>query len=81
MLFLTLQLVLQIDCLIHMTLILLVSVVVDQVGGDFFEGVIAKMNTFGRVSVCGAISVYNAQETPKGTMANNHSIMRCGLFV
>ena len=37
-----------------------------QVGGEFFEAVLSQMNTFGRVSVCGAISMYNATEPPKG---------------
>ena len=37
-----------------------------QVGGEFFDVVLSQMNTFGRVSVCGAISMYNATETPKG---------------
>ena len=35
-----------------------------QVGGDFFEGVLARMNQFGRVCICGAISGYNALEPP-----------------
>ncbi len=37
-----------------------------QVGGEWFETVLAQMNTFGRVAVCGAISQYNATEAPKG---------------
>ncbi|XP_019855478.1 PREDICTED: prostaglandin reductase 1-like isoform X2 [Amphimedon queenslandica] len=38
----------------------------DNVGGDFFDTVLRQMNTFGRVSVCGAISQYNALEPRKG---------------
>lgn len=38
----------------------------DNVGGEFFETVLANMNEFGRVSVCGAISLYNTEEPPKG---------------
>ena len=37
-----------------------------QVGGEFFEVVLARMNEFGRASICGAISGYNALEPPKG---------------
>ena len=36
-----------------------------QVGGEYFETVLANMNTFGRVAVCGAISQYNLTEPPK----------------
>ena len=36
-----------------------------QVGGEWFETVLANMNTFGRVAVCGAISQYNLTEPPK----------------
>ncbi len=35
-------------------------------GGEWFETVLTQMNTFGRVSICGAISQYNAEEEPKG---------------
>lgn len=41
-----------------------------QVGGEFFEIVLANMNEFGRVSVCGAISLYNTEEPPKGMHIN-----------
>ena len=34
-------------------------------GGEWFETVLANMNTFGRVAVCGAISQYNLTEPPK----------------
>lgn len=37
----------------------------DNVGGEFFGTVLTNMNVFGRVSICGAISIYNAEETPK----------------
>ena len=37
-----------------------------QVGGEFFETVLAEMNPDGRVSVCGFISQYNLEEAPKG---------------
>ncbi len=38
----------------------------DQVGGTFFEAVLANMNQFGRVSICGQISHYNEKEPTKG---------------
>eukprot|EP00731_Ephydatia_muelleri_P016524 Em0009g948a len=38
----------------------------DNVGGEFFEVVLSRMNTFGRVAVCGFISQYNLEEAPKG---------------
>ena len=37
-----------------------------QVGGDWFETVLAQMNLFGKVAVCGDISQYNAEGSPKG---------------
>ena len=36
-----------------------------QVGGEFFQVMLSNMNLFGRISICGAISVYNATEKPK----------------
>ncbi len=36
-------------------------------GGEWFETVLAQMNLFGRVSICGAISQYNIDE-PKGNV-------------
>ena len=36
-----------------------------QVGGEFFEVTLSNMNEFGHVSICGAISLYNATEKPK----------------
>ena len=36
-----------------------------QVGGEWSETVLANMNTFGRVAVCGDISQYNLTEPPK----------------
>jgi prostaglandin reductase 1 len=37
----------------------------DNVGGEFFEVTLSNMNEFGRVSICGAISLYNDTEKPK----------------
>ena len=39
--------------------------VIILVGGEWFETVLANMNDFGRVAVCGSISEYNLTEPPK----------------
>ncbi len=38
----------------------------ENVGGDIFDAVLGQMNPFGRVAVCGLISMYNATELPPG---------------
>ena len=38
----------------------------ENVGGEVFDAVLAQMNPFGRVAVCGLISMYNATEPPPG---------------
>ena len=38
----------------------------ENVGGDIFDTVLGQMNPFGRVAVCGLISMYNATELPPG---------------
>jgi NADPH-dependent curcumin reductase CurA len=38
----------------------------ENVGGDIFDAVLARMNLFGRVALCGLISSYNATEPPPG---------------
>ena len=38
-------------------------------GSEWFETVLANMNTYGRVSVCGAISQYNLKEPATGNKA------------
>ena len=43
-----------------------IDVYFDNVGGEQLEAAIARLNPFGRVALCGAISVYNATEPPAG---------------
>jgi hypothetical protein len=38
----------------------------ENVGGEIFDTVLGQMNPFGRVAVCGLISMYNATEVPPG---------------
>jgi hypothetical protein len=38
----------------------------ENVGGDIFDTVLGQMNRFGRVAVCGLISMYNTTELPSG---------------
>jgi NADPH-dependent curcumin reductase CurA len=43
-----------------------IDVYFENVGGVIFDTVLARMNRFGRVAVCGLISAYNATEPPPG---------------
>jgi hypothetical protein len=43
-----------------------IDVYFDNVGGEQLEAAITRMNPFGRVALCGAISVYNATEPRPG---------------
>ena len=43
-----------------------VDVYFDNVGGDISDAIMANVNQFGRVVVCGAISLYNETEIPTG---------------
>jgi hypothetical protein len=43
-----------------------IDVYFDNVGGDHLEAALFAMRDFGRVAMCGAISLYNATEAPPG---------------
>ncbi len=43
-----------------------VDVYYDNVGGEILDAALANMNKYGRVVNCGAISLYNETEIPKG---------------
>ncbi len=43
-----------------------IDVYFDNVGGEHLEAAISTLNTFGRVSMCGSVSVYNATERTPG---------------
>lgn len=51
-----------------------IDVSFENVGGDVMDAVLGRMNTFGRVAVCGLISMYNSTEPPKPLM-NLRSIL------
>ncbi|TCT09292.1 hypothetical protein EDC22_107139 [Tepidamorphus gemmatus] len=41
-----------------------IDVYFENVGGEIFDTVLGRMNLFGRIPVCGMISMYNATEPP-----------------
>jgi NADPH-dependent curcumin reductase CurA len=43
-----------------------IDVYFDNVGGDHLEAAISAMRPFGRIALCGMISMYNATEPPPG---------------
>jgi hypothetical protein len=43
-----------------------IDVYFENVGGEILDAVLAQMNLFGRIAVCGLISGYNATEQPSG---------------
>jgi NADPH:quinone reductase-like Zn-dependent oxidoreductase len=53
-----------------------IDVYFDNVGGETLDIALRKMNNFGRVSLCGAISQYTKTEVPQGPR-NESSILQC----
>ncbi len=43
-----------------------IGVFFDNVGGEILDAVLARINRFGRLALCGAISQYNLTDTPYG---------------
>ncbi len=43
-----------------------IDVYFDNVGGDHLEAALGRMNAFGRVPLCGAVSGYNEEQPPPG---------------
>jgi NADPH-dependent curcumin reductase CurA len=43
-----------------------IDVYFDNVGGDHLDAALARMNAFGRIPLCGAVSAYNLEELPPG---------------
>jgi NADPH-dependent curcumin reductase len=57
-----------------------IDVYFDNVGGETLDAALAQLARFGRVSICGAISVYNATSPPPGpanylSLLINHGTM------
>lgn len=57
-----------------------IDVYFENVGGEILDAVLARMNRFGRIPVCGLISAYNATEPQPGPM-NFRSILVNRLMV
>ena len=43
-----------------------IDIYFENVGGEIFDMVLPRMNNFGRIPICGMISMYNATELPDG---------------
>ena len=62
-----------------------VDIYFDNVGGEISDGVMFNLNTFARVIVCGAISMYNATSMPMGPRLDSilikNSVLKQGFIV
>jgi len=62
-----------------------VDVYFDNVGGEISDSVMFNLNTFARVIVCGAISMYNATSMPMGPRLDSilikNSVLKQGFIV
>lgn len=54
-----------------------IDVYFDNVGGDHLEAAIRHANTFGRITMCGAIAQYNDTEPAPGPRSLSLSIGKC----
>ena len=52
--------------------------VFENVGGEIFDAILARMNPFGRIAVCGLISGYNGKPTP---LSNFRSVLSNKLMI
>src|SRR5699024_2380032 len=50
-----------------------IDVYYENVGGDVFNAVLPRLNTFARVPVCGLVANYNLTELPEGPTARVRS--------
>jgi NADPH-dependent curcumin reductase CurA len=57
-----------------------VDIYFDNVGGTISDSVHANINTFGRIIVCGAISVYNETSVPTGPRVEHFLIRKSALM-
>lgn len=57
-----------------------VDVYFDNVGGEISDAVHVNINRFGRVVVCGAISMYNATEVPMGPRVQGFLVKQSALM-